>query len=135
VLLCEIDKEVMRMHAAPHSWPGWTVQRLSAVRQRGWRPQDCKLMLSYSSKLDVFAKRAEALFTAKPIPLTDPCPECGERWVYRDQDGEEVRVAALQITEAGATCGNVECRANWPVERLQLLGRILGYGGDEEVPQ
>jgi hypothetical protein len=132
VLLGEIDAEVMRMHSAPHSWKGWTVPRLTAVSQHGWRPQDCKLMLTYSAKLDAFSSRAEGLFSPKPIALSHECPECGERWVYRDQDGEEIRMAALQITENGATCGNSECRANWPVERLPLLGKILGYGGEEE---
>jgi hypothetical protein len=127
VLLGEIDSEVLKMHSAPHSWSGWTVQRLEAVKQHGWRPQDCKLMLAYSGKLDVFSKRAEALFAPKPIGLPDACPECGERWVYRLQDGEQIRVCALQITEDGATCGNPLCRANWPVERLQILGKILGY--------
>lgn len=132
VLLGEIDSEVLKMHPGPHSWPGWTVQRLEAVKQHGWRPQDCKLMLNYSSTLDVFSKRVEQLFAPKPIALSDACPECESRWVYREQDGEEIRVAALQITENGATCGNPECRANWPVEYLPMLGKLLGYGIPEQ---
>lgn len=126
VLLGEIDAEVVRMHPHPHQWQGWTVQRLAAVSERKWRPQDCKQMLGYAEKLSTFSKRAEALFAPKPIPLPDACPECGEKTVYRNQDGEEVRTPALQITENGATCG--ACRANWPIERLPMLGRILGYG-------
>lgn len=127
VLLDRIDSEVVRMWPHPHRWSGWTVQRLQVLREQKWRPQDCGLMLTYAAKLDEFAKRSEALFAPKPIPLPDPCPECGEKTVYRDQDGEEVRSPALQITENGATCG--ACRANWPVERLELLGKILGYSG------
>jgi len=129
VLLNEIDAEVLKMHPAPHGWRGWTVQRLTAVRQRGWRPQDCGVMLGWAEKLDVFAKRAEALFAPKPIPLSDACPECGEKTVYRNQDGEFVRSAALQITDDGATCGS--CKANWPVERLELLGKILAANREE----
>lgn len=126
VLLDEIDREVMKMHPAPHQWFGWTVERLAALELRRWRPQDCALIYEYVNKLESFVKRAEGLFSTRPIALPDPCPECGEKYAWRTQDEEEVRNAALQITEDGATCG--VCKANWPVERLPMLGRILGYG-------
>jgi hypothetical protein len=131
VLLQEIDYEVRKMHFAPHGWDGWTTQRLAVLRARKWRPQDCDVILRYAEMLDGFAKRAEGLFAPKPIPLPDPCPECGEKTVYRKQDGEEVRTPALQIDENGATCG--ACKANWPVEYLQILGKILDTNRRQEA--
>jgi hypothetical protein len=126
VLLCEIDAAVLAMHPAPHRWTGWTVERLAALTAHPWRPQDCAEIDAYTRLIESFVKRGEGLFNPKPIPLADACPDCGEKTVYRDKDGEEVRTPALQITEDGATCG--ACRANWPLERLPMLGRILGYG-------
>jgi hypothetical protein len=125
VLVAEIDTAVLAMHPEPHRWPGWTVERLRALEAQKWRPQDCPLIFAHAKTLESYCKRADGLFAPRPIPLPDPCPECGEDHVYHEQDGEEVRQAALQITELGATCGNSECRANWPIEMLPMLGRLL----------
>lgn len=80
-------------------------------------------MHQHINTLDEFSARIDALFSPKPIALPDPCPNCKTKTVYRNQDGEEVRSPALQITADGCTCGN--CHANWPVERLPILGKIL----------
>jgi hypothetical protein len=123
VLVQDIDQVVMKIHAAPHSWAGWTIPRLMWLQQQLWRPQDCDVIIDYAKALEKLVQRAEGLFEARPIPIPDPCPVCDEKTVYRDQDGELVRTPALQITEDGCTCGN--CKANWPVERLELLGKVL----------
>ena len=125
-LLTEIDTEVVKMYPAPHGWPGWTKPRLQALDERRWRPQDCEVIFRYARVLDALTKRIDTLFAPRPIRLPDPCPECGVAHVYHDSDGEQVRNSALQITDIGATCGN--CRAHWPIERLPLLGKVLGYG-------
>lgn len=125
MLLGEIDTAVMKMHAALPGWIGWTKARLDALANHSWRPQDCSVIFGHVKLLDEFCARIDALFTQKPISLPNPCPECHTKWVYRAVDDEQVRSAALQITADGCTCGN--CRANWPVERLPMLGKILGY--------
>lgn len=123
VLLREIETAVAVMHPAPNGWLGWTKPRLAALDQRRWRPQDCKLMQQHTNQLDGFSAKIDALFSPKPISLPDACPECQTKTVYRNQDGEQVRSPALQINADGCTCGN--CHANWPVERLRILGKIL----------
>lgn len=43
-----------------------------------------------------------------------PCPACGLRWVYLDDDaGEQKRVAALVAGPTGARCRNVGCGHEW----------------------
>lgn len=123
VLRDDVDAEIAKMHPSPDGWSGWTRHRLEALEQHKWRPQDCDTMKRHTETLDNFAKRIDQLFAPRPISLPDPCPECGHKIVYRDLDGEKVRTLALQVTENGATCGN--CHANWPIEHLELLGKIL----------
>ena len=123
VLLGEIETAVAVMHPAPKGWIGWTKARLAALEQQKWRPQDCPVMYQHTAQLEGFTARIDALFSPKPISLPDRCPECGTKTVYRNQDGEQVRSPALQINADGCTCGN--CHANWPVERLPILGKIL----------
>lgn len=136
VLLMEIDEAVAKMWPPPHafiedvsgkhayaSWEGWTVERLKALERKKWRPQDTAAVFKIGRDLEGFVKRIDTLFAPRPIPLPDPCPECDEKTVYRDGDGEQIRSSALQITDAGCTCGG--CGANWPIEQLSMLGRLL----------
>lgn len=123
VLQMEVDAEVAKMHPHPQGWRGWTTQRLAALERHKWRPQDAGVMQQHAATLAAFNKRIDKLFAPNPIGLPDPCPECKAKWAYRDSDGEPIRVMALQITEDGCTCGN--CHANWPIDHLPLLGKIL----------
>lgn len=125
VLVLEVDAAVLKMCPHPHRWRGWTEQRLIWLEQQKWTPQETAKLFRMASELQGFVKRIDTLFAPKPIPLKDPCPECGEKTAYREGDEKDkpIRVPALQINDAGCTCGN--CSANWPVERLPLLGKLL----------
>lgn len=125
MLLGEIDDAVVKMHPAPNEWPGWTAERLQVLEAKKWRPQDCDDVFKHAKELETLVALVDKLFNPQPIPLDDACPKCGVKTVYRNSDGEQVRTPALQITELGCTCGN--CKANWPVDHLPLLGRLLGY--------
>lgn len=131
VLVLEIDAAVLKMNPHPHRWQGWTVQRLIALEQRKWTPQETGALFRMAGDLQGFVKRIDTLFSPKPIPLPNPCPECGEKTAYREGDEKDkpIRVPALQINDQGCTCG--ACGANWPVERLAMLGRLLGYAEHE----
>ena len=59
-----------------------------------------------------------------------PEPECGQRYVYRDKDGEHTRSAALTISidreterPTGARCG--ACGAMWQPEEFEKLGALI----------
>lgn len=120
-----------------HHWhPQWplsdideypTILRLQALDDRKWRPQDCAHINHMAANLEHWAIQITKLFEAKPKHLPNPCPRCGAKTVHRrtDDDDQPIRQPALQITDAGATCG--QCHTTWPPEQLQFLGRLLGY--------
>jgi hypothetical protein len=63
--------------------------------------------------------------------IAAPCPECGERYLYRLKDGEHIQSAAVNISrdrETGlyteARCG--VCTKVWPRSELEALARLVG---------
>lgn len=57
--------------------------------------------------------------------LTAPCPACGVRTVWREQDGENIRVPALTVDgKVGCMC--LACRHVWPPAQLEHLALVLG---------
>jgi hypothetical protein len=103
-----------------------TVERLHHLAGRGWRPQDCTLIDTYSGEIERWTLSAGELLTPElRVFLREPCPRCGERWaVRRDSAGELVRVRALKVSETGCRCQ--VCGAFWGPDRLEWLARLLG---------
>ena len=69
----------------------------------------------------------------KTMEITASCPEpeCGQRYIYRERDGEQVRSAALTISidretdrSTGARCG--ACGAMWEPDQFERLGVLIG---------
>jgi hypothetical protein len=121
-LLCEIDDTVA---AWTPDAKGGTVERLHQLAGRGWRPQDCALMTFYVGEIGRWVVAAEGLL-APPVrvDLHMPCPSCGARFAYLDDDaGDEMRVWALRVSETGCRCR--ACQAFWPPERFEFLARLL----------
>lgn len=102
-----------------------TINRLRRLNERTWRPQDTALVESMTGELLAWVKRYETLVNDKPLTLPNPCPRCDRKFAYRTIDGEQVRVAALQITLQRCVC--MACHATWPPERYEWLSRLLGY--------
>ena len=108
--------------------------RLAALQSRRWRPQDVKLIDSYSATLESWVKQIGALLNPETrLELPNPCPECGKRIAYKiDSCGERVRTAsALVVTISGAEC--LACHARWRADQLTFLGRLLEYKAPEGV--
>jgi hypothetical protein len=103
-----------------------TVERLHQLAGRGWRPQDCALIAGYCSEIERWTLSAAELLTPElRVFLREPCPRFGERWtVRRDSAGEQVRVRALKVSEAGCKC--LACGAFWGPDRFEWLARLLG---------
>jgi hypothetical protein len=58
------------------------------------------------------------------LELSVLCPACSARYFHRHKDGERVRVSALQVTAAGATC--LACEHRWAPDTFVELARELG---------
>ena len=75
----------------------------------------------------------DELFAPDPLYLPDKCPHCNHTHATRqindnttDTGKATIRTPALQITtEHGCLCNN--CKATWTPDRLQFLGKLLGY--------
>ena len=103
-----------------------TVERLHQLAGRGWRPQDCHLIDTYSGEIERWTVSAAELLTPElRVFLREPCPCCGARWaVRRDSAGELVRVRVLKVSESGCRCQ--ACGAFWSPDRFEWLARLLG---------
>jgi len=103
-----------------------TVDRLRALRDLPWRPQDCGLMSRRSRVIERWAVAAAGLVEHTPVvALEHPCPRCEARWCHRrDSGGDRVRARALSVSEHGARCG--ACGAVWPPAEFGWLAQLLG---------
>jgi len=103
-----------------------TVARLRAAAERDRRPQDCSLLDAYTACVEGWTLEAVEVLGDNPpeVALRLPCPSCGKRFVYRLSAGENVRTAALRVSEAGARC--LACRASWEPGQLEFLAKLLG---------
>jgi hypothetical protein len=120
--LVEVDATVAGWE--PHGKT--TVERLRQLAVRGWRPQDCRLLDGYSSRLERWSASAVELLAETPsVALELPCPRCEASFAYRrDSGGDRVRVWALRVSETGCECR--ACGAFWGPERFEWLARLLG---------
>jgi hypothetical protein len=103
-----------------------TLARLRAAAERDRRPQDCSLLDGYTARVEGWTLEAVEVLGDKPpeVALRLPCPRCDKRFVYRLSAGENVRSAALRVSEAGARC--LACRASWEPAKLEFLAKLLG---------
>lgn len=127
-LLAEVDR------SARGWWPkpGTTEDRLRALSDCPWRPQDTDFVLIVCRRVEGWSATAKVLLN--PVSrkaVSAACPACGRRWVYgRDSAGEQVRMPALSIQAAlGCVCQG--CEAQWSPDRYMFLIRLLGF----ELPE
>lgn len=137
-LLHEIERTVNAWRPPPTNYEWWfgtphpgdtrprTVRQLAALPLAKWRPQDCDLLEEHSTNITKWVKRIDTLLADEHHSkhLTAPCPACDTRTVYRNNGGERVRQAALQIDAQGCHC--LECHARWSPEYFVHLARVIG---------
>jgi hypothetical protein len=134
-LLTEIDTAVTIWQKDPGGYDGdlttqhpptpETIRRLKLIEKRGWRPQDTKRVEQLTGILQQWVESIANLLTPLPkLELTAPCPACGTRFVYRNDNGDRVRQAALQIGKHGCQCQ--ACHYIWEPYRYRILAAALG---------
>ena len=121
-LLIEIDQAAAEWEPEQPD----TLARLRAAAERDRRPQDCELIDGMTARVEGWTLKAVEVLGDKPpeVALRLPCPRCDKRFVYRLSAGENVRSAALRVSEAGARC--LACRATWEPAKLEFLAKLLG---------
>jgi hypothetical protein len=104
-----------------------TPNRLRALTQIGWRPQDCGQLGTIAGEIESWVCAIDDLFAIPPVYLPDPCPNCGQSHTHRlADDGQRIRTKALAVTtDRGAYCQS--CHDAWPREHLGVLAGMLGY--------
>lgn len=68
----------------------------------------------------------------KVVPIPEPCPECGTRYVEWEHDGELLRQPALvremdRVTGAAIRAKCAACPAEWGPDEFMRLAALLGY--------
>lgn len=124
-LVTEVDATVSQWEHDGSGAGFPTVNRLTRISTRSWRPEDVDTVVGMADTLHAWARHYEALTTARPKFLPNPCPRCNESHAFRELDGERVRVPALQVTVERCVC--LACRSEWPESQFMFLARTLGY--------
>ena len=103
-----------------------TATRFLALTGRTWSVEDTKRINAMADAIEQWAAQIDApLNPPARWSLPNPCPACGVRTVHRVKDGEQVRVAALQVGADGCECQS--CRTVWTPDRFVFLRKVLGY--------
>ena len=113
---------------APAKPPTTTVQRIRALPDRRWRPQDCGRLQKITLALNGWAVDiGDLLHPPRRMSLAAPCPACGATRAYRtDSAGDRVRVPVLQVDAVrGAEC--LKCHASWGPGQFLFLCSVLGF--------
>lgn len=142
--LARIDQTVRQWHPEAiysgaqrwggEHWPPPTVQRLQALSDAKYRPQDADMLNDRAGQLEAFAKTILNLLLPEITVYLygHACPICGQAHVRRtDVTGAAVTQPALVIKGDSALCG--ECRSVWDYTRLPMLGRMLGVQPTAEI--
>ena len=121
-LLVEIDTAVSSWEPDGKS----TIDKLHQLVDRGWRPQDTRLIDDHCAQIERWVLAGTELLDAVPrVYLRQPCPRCGATFAHRtDGAGEVVNTRALRASEDGCKC--LGCGAFWPPDRFEWLARLLG---------
>lgn len=122
-LAADIDATARSWHPAGDGTPA----RLRALAAARWRPQDVRAIVDRAERIAAWRVAIDAMLNPEPVKtIAAPCPACNQRWVYRRQDGENVRRPALQlIAEQGCRCH--ACGTSWPPSHYLHLCRLLGF--------
>lgn len=77
---------------------------------------------------DQWINQIQGLFQpSRAFEVVQPCPDCGERFAYRQQDGETVRETALVVTARPPVAACKACGVQWEgidaIERLEAVLR------------
>ncbi len=127
--ITDVDREVRSWHADGTGSDHGTVNRLHALADTGWRPQDASWLKDATRVLWSWVAKADNLLdgdTKRQWDLVAPCPNCSTATVRRrDSGGDWVRQAAIQVdARTGAQCLN--CETHWSPEYFGLLASAIG---------
>ena len=129
-LLGDMDGQTRRWN----NRPGNTPERLRALSDRSWRPQDTDTVTKMAGIVDGWCESIVHLIDPESIKhISAPCPSCGRNYIYRrDSAGENVRQPALKVVTAlGCTCQ--ACDATWTPDKYLFLCKLLGFALPEGV--
>ncbi len=105
-----------------------TVNRLHALLDHAWGPDDVDQLRGYTDHLIHWTRNANTLLDGDLThkwELRAPCPACGTRThLVEDSTGERIRQFALQVDQYGATCG--ACKYTWGRSYFEHLALTIG---------
>ena len=110
---------------------GHTLTLLLALPEHNWTPSQVDEVGQIAHTIRGWVKQAEAMLGEEStLEVKKPCPECGQRYIYRTHAGETIRQPALTVSTKGARC--LHCGHEWGSEYLEFLATLLGEESVDE---
>lgn len=104
---------------------GHTLTLLLALPEHNWTPSQVDEVGQIAHTIRGWVRQAETMLSGESeMEVRKPCPECGQKYVYRHAAGETVRQPALTVSTRGARCRH--CGEEWDAKHLEFLARLLG---------
>ncbi len=109
----------------PHK-QGHTLTLLVALPEQKWTPAQTGDVAAMTKEVWAWVRQAKKfLDDESELEFRQPCPECGEQFQWRHQDGENVKVPAITITIRQVRCR--WCGTEWEPE---WFARLIGIDVD-----
>lgn len=116
---------------------GHTLTLMLALPEQKWPPHMAGEVAKMARTVDAWTRQAEVLLSGEgELEVLKPCPECGERYIYRPGPESDkgkpttIRTPALVVNSKGARCR--WCGVEWGPEMLEFLARLVGAEPIEE---
>lgn len=124
-----IEKKVREW--LPHM-DGHTLTLLLALPEHKWTPSQAGDVAEIAHTIRGWVRSAQAMLSGESEMevVKKPCPECGQKYIYRHAAGENIKLPALTISTKGARCRH--CGEEWGPELLEFLARLLGEDSVDE---
>jgi hypothetical protein len=125
-LLAQIDTDIAALYVRAIQKDSEPEERILAIAGIVGRWTDVTAVSAAADYLRLWAQEIRTFFDPpRRLHVAAACPACNARMVWRELDGQQVQVPALQVDGTiGCTC--LACRHVWPTTQLEHLARVIG---------
>ena len=111
--------------------PGDTLDLLRALPKQKWTPAQADAVDEIVRTIRRWIRSAKRLLsTESEMEFRQPCPTCGERYRYRHEAGEDIKMPVVTVTTTEVVCS--ACDSEWTP---RFFARLVGVDMDETLSQ
>ena len=110
---------------------GDTLDLLRALPKQKWTPAQADAVDEIVRTIRRWIRSAKRLLsTESEMEFRQPCPSCGERYRYRHEAGEDIKMPVVTVTTTEVVCS--ACDSEWTP---RFFARLVGVDMDETLSQ